>query len=131
MREIRKTLVLLSLAVAALGQPGLLAQQPADPASQDLGARYAPRLGVFEEMTRKEMAADHTTGLAIGFMIGGETWTRAYGLADVENGSSMKPNSSFRLASITKPMTAVAVLQLVEQGKIDLDAEIQTYVPPA
>jgi CubicO group peptidase (beta-lactamase class C family) len=80
-------------------------------------------------MVRKQMAADHTTGLAIALMEGDAVWARAYGLADLENGSPMKPESSFRLASITKPMTATAVLQLVEQGKIDLDAEIQTYVP--
>ena len=41
----------------------------------------------------------------------------------------MKTDASFRLASVTKPMTAVAIVQLADAGKIDLDAEIQTYVP--
>jgi len=40
----------------------------------------------------------------------------------------MKPESSFRMASLTKTMTAVAVLQLAESGKLDLDAEVQKYV---
>ena len=35
----------------------------------------------------------------------------------------------YRLASVTNPMTATAILQLVEQGKIDLDADVQKYVP--
>jgi CubicO group peptidase (beta-lactamase class C family) len=41
----------------------------------------------------------------------------------------MTPNTRVRLASISKPMTAVAVMQLVEQGKIDLDAPVRRYVP--
>jgi CubicO group peptidase (beta-lactamase class C family) len=68
-------------------------------------------------------------GMVVGIVDGNDEWVRAYGLADVENQTPMKPESSFRLASITKTMTAVAILQLVERGKIDLDAEVQTYVP--
>lgn len=46
---------------------------------------------------------------------------QAYGLADVENGVAMKPESVFRLASSSKQFTAVAVLQLVQAGKLKLD----------
>ena len=52
-----------------------------------------------------------------------------YGLADVENGVPAKAVTAYRLASVSKPMTAVAVLKLVEEGKLDLDAPIQRYVP--
>lgn len=97
--------------------------------SQSLEEKYGPRLAAFEALARKEMAATHTTGLAIALRIGDQIWARAYGYADVENGSPLKPEASFRLASVTKPMTAVAVVQLADAGKIDLDAEIQTYVP--
>jgi CubicO group peptidase (beta-lactamase class C family) len=41
----------------------------------------------------------------------------------------VRPETVFRLASVTKPITATAVLQLVEAGKVDLDAPIQRYVP--
>lgn len=47
----------------------------------------------------------------------------------MENKLPAKVESRYRLASITKPMTAVGILELVEQGKIDLDAQVQTYVP--
>ena len=54
---------------------------------------------------------------------------RGYGLADVENEVTATADTVYRLASISKMLTGVAVMQLVEQGKIDLAAPIQTYVP--
>jgi CubicO group peptidase (beta-lactamase class C family)/tetratricopeptide (TPR) repeat protein len=54
---------------------------------------------------------------------------KGFGYADLENKTPMKAESAYRLASVTKPMTAIAVLQLAEQGKLNLDAEVQTYVP--
>jgi CubicO group peptidase (beta-lactamase class C family) len=97
--------------------------------SQSLEEKYGPRLAAFEALARKEMEAAHTTGLAIALRIGDQIWARAYGFADVENRAPLKTDASFRLASVTKPMTAVAIVQLADAGKIDLDAEIQTYVP--
>lgn len=56
-------------------------------------------------------------------------WSAAYGTADLENFVPVTTETVFRLASVTKPMTATALLQLVEAGKVDLDAPIQRYVP--
>ena len=47
-------------------------------------------------------------------------YTRGYGLADRERGEPVRPDSLFRIASISKPLTAVAVLKLVEQGRLRL-----------
>ena len=52
-----------------------------------------------------------------------------YGQADAENGVPAKAVTAYRLASVSKPITAVAVLKLAEEGKLDLDAPIQRYVP--
>ncbi len=54
---------------------------------------------------------------------------KAYGKNDLENNIATKPESVFRTASIAKPITAIAVLQLVEQGKIKLDDPIQKHCP--
>jgi CubicO group peptidase (beta-lactamase class C family) len=59
----------------------------------------------------------------------GPIWTRAWGKADVENDVPATPRALFRLASISKPFTAVAVLRLVEMGKLRLDAPVQKYLP--
>ncbi|WKK65733.1 serine hydrolase domain-containing protein [Lutimonas zeaxanthinifaciens] len=56
-------------------------------------------------------------------------YENAWGLADIENQVEAKPASSYQIASTTKPMTAMAILKLWEMGKIDLDAEVQTYYP--
>ncbi len=118
----RSNLGLVLLALAAF------LQTVASP-SQSLEEKYGPRLAAFEALARRQMEATHTTGLAIALRIGDEIWARAYGFSDVENAVPMKTDASFRLASVTKPMTAIAIVQLADAGKIDLDAEIQTYVP--
>lgn len=56
-------------------------------------------------------------------------WANGYGLADLENLVPVTTQTEIRLGSISKPITATAVLQLVEKGQIDLDAEIQKYLP--
>ncbi len=52
-----------------------------------------------------------------------------YGVADLENRVPAKAATVYRIASAAKPLTAVAAMQLVEKGKLDLDAPVQKYVP--
>jgi len=69
-------------------------------------------------------------GLVAGYSIHGDTkWQSAQGYADLENKKEMELTTITRPASIVKSMTALAVMQLVEQGLIDLDTPIQTYLP--
>jgi CubicO group peptidase (beta-lactamase class C family) len=56
-------------------------------------------------------------------------WSAGFGLADVENAVTATPATVYRLASVSKPITATAVLALWEKGRLDLDAPIQRYVP--
>ena len=72
----------------------------------------------------------HIPGLAIAIVADGEIrWQKAYGLADVENAVPAETSTVFRIASVTKPVTATAALQLAERGKLDLDAPVQKYAP--
>lgn len=122
--------VTLLLNGALLYQPPVLAQKPKPTrTARQTPAQYAQAIKQFEEFARKHMALDKTVGLTIGFVKDDFTWVSAYGYADLENKVPAKPESAYRLASVTKPMTAIAVMQLVEKGKINLDAEVQTYVP--
>ena len=91
--------------------------------------KYAEQIENFEEFVRKQMEADRMTGLSVAFMKDDFVWAKGYGFADLENQVPATEKSAYRLASVTKPMTATAIMQLVEKGKIDLDAEVQTYVP--
>ena len=95
----------------------------------DSQSSYSEALKEFEKYVSEQMTLDKAPGLSVGFMKGDFTWTKGFGYSDLENKVQAKPESSYRLASITKTLTAISVLQLVEAGKIDLDAEVQTYVP--
>ncbi len=53
----------------------------------------------------------------------------AAGYPDVDTSAGFAPNTHVRAASITKPFVAAAVLQLVGEGKVDLDASVETYLP--
>ena len=68
-------------------------------------------------------------GLALGVVRGGGTESFvAHGLADVATGRPVTEGTVFRVASITKTFTAIAVLQLVEQGLVDLDGPANAYL---
>lgn len=83
-----------------------------------------------EKVVATEMARASVPGVSLAIALNGKIqWTGAFGMADLENFVPMTANTRVRLASISKPMTAIAVMQLVEQGKIDLDSPIQRYVP--
>lgn len=56
-------------------------------------------------------------------------WAQGFGAADVEQGTPARPETVFRVASISKPITATAIMQLVERGLVSLDDPIQKYVP--
>ncbi len=60
---------------------------------------------------------------------GGERWTGASGVADVDTGRPVEPGMRQRVGSISKTFTAVAVLQQVERGRISLDAPVSAYLP--
>ena len=82
-----------------------------------------------EALVRAELAREPHAGLAVGVLHGDRRWVGTYGLRDVERGLPATPRTTWRMASITKSFTAVAVMQLVEQGRMDLDADIRTLVP--
>lgn len=54
---------------------------------------------------------------------------KGYGLADVEHKLPVTADTAFPIGSLTKSFTALAVMQLVDKGKVDLDAPIKRYVP--
>jgi CubicO group peptidase (beta-lactamase class C family) len=90
---------------------------------------YADKIHEFEQFVRARMEKDRIPGMTIGFSLGDYTWVEGFGYADIENKTPARAESAYRLASVTKSMTGAAIVQLAERGKIDLDAEIQTYVP--
>lgn len=101
---------------------------------------YSPALA--QAPARKDAVAELRAGLAamiadgtlpnaqVIIARGGKEQVRfRLGKADVESGRDLPEDAIFRLYSMTKPITCVAVMMLVEQGKIALDAPVSRYLP--
>ena len=89
-------------------------------------------MGSFElipPLVAMEMARERIPGLSIAVLQNGDAvWSSSFGMSDVENIVPCQEVTVFRTASIAKPITAVAAMQLAEKGALDLDAPIQHYV---
>jgi CubicO group peptidase (beta-lactamase class C family) len=83
-----------------------------------------------DQIVSQEMAARRIPGVSIAVIKNGEIIKKAsYGLASVELGVSVTNSTLFHLASTTKEFTGVAIMALVEDGRIALDRSIRTYLP--
>lgn len=81
-----------------------------------------------EATSQADIQSGRVGGIAIAVMRNGETVYQDY-FADEMLGINVSEHTLFRLASMTKPITAVAVLKLVEQNKITLDDPVSRYIP--
>ena len=87
---------------------------------------------VADSLAQAAIARDVMAGMVVFAQRGRDTLLlRAYGRADVENSVPMTTDHVFQFASITKQFTAAAVLKLVQEGRVALDAPIMTYLPAA
>jgi len=78
----------------------------------------------------KEWLARGIPGLSVAVAVDGRiVYSEGFGYADLEQRVAAWPTTKFRIGSVSKSLTAVGLVQLVEQGKFDLDAPIQKYVP--
>ena len=76
------------------------------------------------------MSKENIPGLSIAIAQEGKLiWSNGYGIADLENFVPAKATTAYRSASVGKPITAIAVMQLVEKQKLDLDAPVWKYCP--
>ena len=84
-----------------------------------------------DRIVNDAMRAEQIPAVTVAVMSGGRlTYSRAFGIADLENSVPATPETLIRTASIAKPIAAVATMTLVESGKLDLDAPVQTYCAP-
>jgi CubicO group peptidase (beta-lactamase class C family) len=83
-----------------------------------------------DEAVDAEMQRQQLVGVAVGIIRHGEVvLTKGYGFADAENQIPVTKRTVFNWASNCKPLTAVAAMQLVQKGKLDLDLDVRKYVP--
>jgi CubicO group peptidase (beta-lactamase class C family) len=127
----RPTRVSLSLLVGLLTCAAALTttiDAPARAQPERNVGKYAARLGPsLEQIVREEKIP----GLAVGIVEDGRlVYARGFGVRKLgDPATSVTAETLFHMASITKPFVATAVMQLVEQGKVDLDAPVTRYLP--
>nr|BFE30779.1 serine hydrolase domain-containing protein [Actinomadura rugatobispora] len=119
-------------ASAQAAPPGA-AVGPAVPAVA-LGRAYADPQGVSFDAGKLRVTLDATHeagmhGLYSAVRHDDDAWSGASGVADVRTRRPVRPDMEHRVGSITKTFTATAVLQLVEQGRLQLDAPVAQFLP--
>jgi CubicO group peptidase (beta-lactamase class C family) len=83
----------------------------------------------FDKILSDRFKADEPGVTALVSRNGQVIYQKAFGMANLELGVPMQVDNIFRIGSITKQFTAIAILQLMEQGKLDLQDEITKYIP--
>jgi CubicO group peptidase (beta-lactamase class C family) len=116
--RMRRTLIVLCAVVAGLGA----------------GVSAQIEVALTEDLVGFEVALDalrvshDIPGMSAALVSGGEiVWSKGFGYSDPQSGAAATPSTSYHLASLTKPYAAVLLMQLVEQGLVDLDEPISQY----
>ncbi len=92
-------------------------------------SRYQATIATARQLVCDSLAPS-IPGLQVAVAVDGRlVWSETFGYADVERRVPVTRTTLFRIGSVSKPLTAAAVAQLVEAGKLDLDAPVQRYVP--
>src|SRR5258705_1843505 len=79
---------------------------------------------------RGEMYTNHIPGMSVAVVHRGKViFNQQYGLANVELSVPVIANSPFKIASLTKPVTAIAVMMLAEDKKVSPDSTLSYYLP--
>ena len=103
------------------------AQTPEAIPKTDPVARLSTEL---EPKIKAEIQQGHLPGFAIGVIRDGKLiYAKGFGVAKLGGNTPITSRSLFHMASVTKTFVATAVMQLVEKGKIDLDAPVTRYLP--
>ncbi len=122
-------LVLLSAFLVG-GRTAIAESQPIQLASSSHREIDPESLEAFlDEYIPGNMERSHVPGLVITVVEGDKVLlSKGYGYADLENRISMTPQTNVRVGSVSKPVLATAVIQLVGQGLLDLDAPVSDYI---
>jgi CubicO group peptidase (beta-lactamase class C family) len=81
-------------------------------------------------LAKKEMKKNQVVGLSIALVDDQKTvWAQGFGYADLKNKKPATPETVYRIGSISKLFTVMATMQLAEQGKIDIDQPLKSYLP--
>src|ERR1051325_10303908 len=85
----------------------------------------------FKKIAQKivsEMKRLQVPGVAIGIWHSGKEYAQGFGITSIEHPLPVTPDTLFQIGSISKTFTGTMLMQLAEQGKVDLDAPVRKYI---
>jgi N-acyl-D-amino-acid deacylase len=133
----REFLGVIARAGVAAAVPPLLACTTLRPEDVPATGPARPEFGTFDAWARSYVAEHRIPGASLAIARDGRVlYARGFGLADRATGALVAPESRFRIASVSKPITSVAVLRLVDEGRLGLDdavldhLEIEPFIAP-
>ena len=98
--------------------------------AQPTPASAAKGIEVVDSLLSAEFAKDSIGSITVGVIAGSQlVWTRSVGYADMKTRRLANRNTVYRIGSITKPFTAVMLMQLVAAGKVQLSDPVERYLP--
>ena len=106
--------------VLMTGSPGAQESEP-----------LAEALALLDVRLSRAVARSGQPSLSIAVSMGESVWTRSYGYADLERRRLATPDTFYHIGSITKTFTAVAILQLRDDGRLGLDDPVDLHLPAA
>ena len=96
--------------------------------SPSLAYIKAPKFRALCERIVEEMKIRKVPGVAIGVWHKNREYTSGFGMTDIKNPLAITPDTLFQTGSISKTFTGTMLMQLVEQGKVNLDAPVRKYI---
>ena len=115
-------IVLIASAVIACGED--------DEATPTPTPDYSSITEELSQLVQGAVEGAGVTGLSVALVDDQEiVWSEGFGYADKAEGVEATPQTVYQVASVSKLFTATAIMQLAEQGEIDIDQPLQTYVP--
>jgi CubicO group peptidase (beta-lactamase class C family) len=127
MKRLLLLLWVLAFATAVAAAPPSPLPRAASPQSVGMSAERLQRI---DRWLEEEIGAQHKSG-AVGLIArhGRIVWEKAFGYTDFARRAPLRTNALFRLYSMTKPITSVALLTLYEQGRLQLTDPLERFVP--
>ena len=137
------SLILVGVGLLVVGIPGLFvymtvtakkvhpdSKQIASSMDSPPAAKWAEAAEQARQLVRETISENNLAGLSIAVGSNGEiVWTEGFGFADIQNGSPVTPRHRFRTGTASIVLTSAAIGLLLDEGRLNLDDEVQKYVP--
>jgi CubicO group peptidase (beta-lactamase class C family) len=128
--DLRRVAVRCFICVLCISVNHALVAQALPHAVAEQVGMSSSRLALLDTVLRQHVQDGHVAGLVAGVVRHGKiVYLESMGWQDIEQAAAMRDDSLFQIRSMTKPITSLAVMQLIEAGQLRLDDPVSRYIP--